>query len=125
MTDPEHTPMDPAAEAALLEQLANDLRAMPARIKRARQLAQEADDQAKERWAANRAELAGHRAAIEELTAQQVGEHEARKKELAAQRAELAERERELAAERQRVVERERWVEHRAADMQRRYSGAA
>jgi hypothetical protein len=119
MTDPEHTPkyLDLETETEMFEALARDLAAMPARIRRARQLAQDADDKAAERWAANRAELAGHRAAIEELSARQTAEHEARKKELAVQRAELAERERAADEKFQRGEAQIRMAEMRAADL--------
>jgi hypothetical protein len=123
----EHTPkyLDLEAETEMLEALARDLAAMPARIKRAREIAQEADDKAKERWAVNRAELAGHKAGLDELSARQQEEHSARLQEITRREAALAERERALDAERQRIIERERWIEHRAADLSARLHGAA
>jgi len=62
----EHTPkyLDLETETAMLEALARDLAAMPARIKRAREIAQEADDKAKERWAVNVPSSPGTRRAL-------------------------------------------------------------
>jgi hypothetical protein len=102
MTEPEHTPMDPEAEAAMLEALRRDVNALPARISRARQIARGAEDAAKAAQLAHHGALAAHRVAMDEVTARQVAEHEARKKELAVQSAELAERERSLETESRR-----------------------
>lgn len=71
------------------------------------------------------AELAGHKAGLDELSAGQQAEHSARLQEITRRGAALAERERALEAERQRVEARERWVEQRAADLSNRLRGAA
>jgi hypothetical protein len=125
MSDPEHTPMDPAAEAALLESLANDLRALPARLARARETERQATAKAKLAEAKHAVVLSAHQAEIDRLDEQHRQKCADRERELRARESALAERERELAAERQRVIERERWVEHRAADLNNRLRGAA
>jgi uncharacterized protein (DUF3084 family) len=66
-----------------------------------------------------------HQNALAELSARQVAEHEARKRELAGRESNLAEREHQLANDRQRVEARDRAIESRAADLAQRYRGAA
>ena len=117
MTDTEHD--------ELFEQLANDLRAMPARIKRAKEIEQQAVDAANRARGAQIAERAGHQAAIDEADAAHRAKCAEREHGLANREAAVSERERQVEVERQRVVERERWVEHRAADLTNRLRGAA
>jgi hypothetical protein len=117
--------MDLEAEAAMLEALVRDVHALPGRISRARQIAQEADAKAKAAELAHHGALSAHRLAMDEVTARQVVEHESRKRELAVQSAELAERERAVEEKDQRATARLRDAENRAADLSNRLHGHA
>jgi predicted nucleic acid-binding Zn-ribbon protein len=71
------------------------------------------------------AKEAAHEKRLQDLTARQVAEHEARRRELRAEESALAEREREAERKVQWAREHEVALSNRAADLAQRYRGAA
>jgi hypothetical protein len=117
--------MDPESEAETLTALARDLAAMPARLKRAREMERDATDKATAAVEAHRVEAAAHQAAIAEAESAHREKCAKDKDEIARARAAVETERRELHAERLRIIDREKWVEHRAADLGQRARGVA
>jgi DNA repair protein RadC len=84
-----------------------------------------ANDRATQEAAGHAAEKAAHQKALSDLTAKQVAEHEARRREISNRESALVVAQREVQAERQRIAARERDVERRAADLGNRLRGVA
>jgi predicted glycoside hydrolase/deacetylase ChbG (UPF0249 family) len=125
MSDPEHTPMDPEAEAAMLEALARDLAAMPARIKRAREVEQTAIDAANKQRGQLALERQEHDRFIDDSTAKHQAKCAERERELRVRESALAERERAADEKFQRGVAMIRTAEARAADLGNRERSSA
>lgn len=116
--------MDLETETEMLETLARDLAAMPARISRARQIAQDAENKATAAETGYQVERGAHQAALDEAMEKHKAAIAKDKDEIARAHAAIAVERRELAEERSRVSLRESAAEQRAAFLQRKMSGA-
>jgi uncharacterized protein (DUF3084 family) len=117
MTDPELETM--------CETLAQDFRALPARVKRLRAEEQEVKDAVNRQRGVLAVERQEHDRMIDDSTAKHEAKCAAREKELAGREANLAEREAAAAAALKKAADREAWVSHRASDLAQRYRTAS
>jgi hypothetical protein len=121
----EHTPMDPEAEAALIEQLRNDVNALPGRLARFRQIERDAIAAKEAAVAAHRVELAAHKAAIDEAVAKHRAECAARDTELRGRESNVAAAEQALLDQSRKLALREQYLENRLSDMGNRIRAGA
>jgi uncharacterized protein (DUF3084 family) len=112
-------------ETEMLEALANDLRALPARLARAREIEREADAKAKLAEAKHAVVLSAHQTELDRLSDKHKAECADRDRVLRGREAALVAREREVAERDQRATARMRDAENRAADLTNRLRGAA
>jgi hypothetical protein len=112
-------------ETEMFEALARDVAAMPARIKRAREAAQAAQDEANQRRGQLAAERAGHMAAIDEADAAHRARCAERERDLQRREAAVTELAREAEEKTRRAEATMRMAEMRAADLSNRLHGHA
>ena len=118
MSDPEHTStMDSAAEAEMFDAIERDLKAMRARLGRARRIVQEHDATAVQRQAAAAGDLARHRVEKDKVTAVCEAKCAELLRGVAARESAVVERERAADEKYQRGEAQIRMAEMRAADL--------